>query len=322
MSVNYYYFDRLLGSDRSLPLPIAEATETDLNFVLNAEPFQNQALRHYNHCWKSPCGTNQILVEHDDSGFFISFPDEVVFHITPSGRLVTGFAPQTSDSELIPHLLMNQVLPMAFTLSGKSIFHASAVVIGGRAVLFVGNSGAGKSTLAAAFLSAGFLLLGDDCILIDDCKDRFMVTPNYPSLRLWDDSAEHLSETLPVSGLIRSRLTDKNIFSINVPDDQHSPIVQAPLQAIYLLDETSTPTIQLQTSDTHRAFLALLGAQFRLDIKQKQVIGQEFEKLSNIANRVPIKRLNYPKNYQRLNDVVERVYYDCLNTSTIQAIAT
>jgi hypothetical protein len=59
-----------------------------------------------------------------------------------------------------------QALPLAATLRGFEVLHASGVVIDGQAVLITGAAGAGKSSLAAALLRAGGLLLSDDAVAL------------------------------------------------------------------------------------------------------------------------------------------------------------
>jgi HPr kinase/phosphorylase len=62
--------------------------------------------------------------------------------------------------------------------------HASAVLIGAKAVLIRGPSGAGKSALAWALLDGGHAgvlpfarLVADDRALIEACHDRLLVRP-------------------------------------------------------------------------------------------------------------------------------------------------
>ncbi len=59
-----------------------------------------------------------------------------------------------------------QALPLAATLRGLEVLHASGVVIGGNAVLISGAAGAGKSSLAAALVRSGGLLLSDDAVAL------------------------------------------------------------------------------------------------------------------------------------------------------------
>ena len=50
---------------------------------------------------------------------------------------------------------------------GYEPLHATAVVVDGEAVAFLGDCGYGKSTLGAAFLARGFPLLTDDVLALE-----------------------------------------------------------------------------------------------------------------------------------------------------------
>ena len=55
---------------------------------------------------------------------------------------------------------------------------ASAVAIGGRAVMIEGPPGSGKSSLALALIDRGATLVGDDGVLIDAVDGRALVSPH------------------------------------------------------------------------------------------------------------------------------------------------
>ena len=55
---------------------------------------------------------------------------------------------------------------------------ASAVAIGGRAVLIEGPPGSGKSSLALALIDRGAVLVGDDGVMIEAHEGRVLVSPH------------------------------------------------------------------------------------------------------------------------------------------------
>lgn len=63
------------------------------------------------------------------------------------------------------------------------VFQASAVAIGGRALLIAGPPGAGKSSLALALIDRGAGLIGDDAVSLHradadaDAEDRLIAVP-------------------------------------------------------------------------------------------------------------------------------------------------
>jgi hypothetical protein len=87
--------------------------------------------------------------------------------------------------------LTGPALGVVLRLRGVLALHASAVVVRGRAVGFVGPGGAGKSTLAALFGLRGYPVLTDDVLALHRDGAAWMAQPAAPQLRIWEDS-EHL----------------------------------------------------------------------------------------------------------------------------------
>ena len=59
-------------------------------------------------------------------------------------------------------------LPVVLNLRGQEAIHATAILVNGTGVAFLGPTGSGKSTLAASFMLAGYRALGDDCMALLD----------------------------------------------------------------------------------------------------------------------------------------------------------
>lgn len=57
------------------------------------------------------------------------------------------------------------------------VMQASAVAIGGRALLIEGDPGSGKSSLALALIDGGAQLIGDDAVTLHAEGDRLIVCP-------------------------------------------------------------------------------------------------------------------------------------------------
>lgn len=83
--------------------------------------------------------------------------------------------------------LQGTVLGVLLNQRGKIVLHASAVEMGGKAVLFCGPSGEGKSTMAAALSMRGHRVIGDDvCAIGFDEKQRPVVSADARRLKLDD----------------------------------------------------------------------------------------------------------------------------------------
>src|SRR5205814_1400196 len=109
--------------------------------------------------------------------------------------------------------------------------HATAVVVDGRGIAFVGHSGFGKSTLAAAFLNAGHRLLTDDLLVVEESGNAVIAFPGAPRIKLFPKAAERLLPGTPQQGVMNSS-TPKRILAV-AQERRHDRAV--PLEAIYLL---------------------------------------------------------------------------------------
>lgn len=54
---------------------------------------------------------------------------------------------------------------------------ATAVAIGGKALLLEGPPGSGKSTLALALIDRGAILIGDDAVQLEECDGALWASP-------------------------------------------------------------------------------------------------------------------------------------------------
>lgn len=119
------------------------------------------------HTWPAPTGKPWALFYKLTEGslannYLVRFVEIADFFIGNEGLQITVCPSETADAAYVDHLYTNLVSPLALSLQGKLVLHASAVEINAKAVLFVGESGSGKSTLATGFANAGYRLLADD----------------------------------------------------------------------------------------------------------------------------------------------------------------
>jgi hypothetical protein len=121
---------------------------------------------------------------------------------------------------------------------GRSILHASAVEVGGKAVLFCGPSGAGKSTLAAAIAAKGFGHVADDqCVLSDLSGGATLVHPDGRAHKLWEQAIDKLNLADRSGPAVRSELRKFYV------EPGRSSIAPIPLAAIYILAEARAPDL-------------------------------------------------------------------------------
>lgn len=113
--------------------------------------------------------------------------DDATFDMIDGRRIdwvsATGAEPPISFYSTVTALLL--------AWRGAVPLHASAVAIGGRAILLSGPSGAGKSSLARALIARGGVLISDDLSLLAPMEAGLppMLLPGRPAIRLLPDAA-------------------------------------------------------------------------------------------------------------------------------------
>lgn len=116
----------------------------------------------------------------------------------------------------------------------RIVFSASAVLVGGRAVLFCGPSGAGKSTLAVALGQRGYPLVADDiCALDFEAADPPRVWPDGGRQQLWSEAIDGLG--LARQSPVRSTLQK---YYVEPAERVDQP---APMGALYVLRDARPP---------------------------------------------------------------------------------
>lgn len=112
-------------------------------------------------------------------------------------HLVVHADPRAS-AQLAGVLLAGNIAAVLLGLAGHASLHASAVVLDGMAIAFVGDTGMGKSTLAALFCAEGATLLADDVLRVETVGESCRCFHGTTELRL-RPAAEEIAARFPPS---------------------------------------------------------------------------------------------------------------------------
>ena len=249
-----------------------------------------------------------VLPGGDYFGFF--YGDGTRFIVERSGREVWADWPENYTLEDASTYLIGPVMGYVLRLRGVVSLHASAVAIEEQAIGLVGVPGAGKSTTAAAFAHRGFSVIADDVVALAEEAGDFLVQPGYPRVNLWPDSVRALfgsEEALP-------RITpnwDKRYLLLG-QNGYGFATKPLSLLAIYLLDTreeslTAPITEQVAGSEALRGLVANTYVNNLLDRHMRSV---EFDVLSRIAARIPIRRVRPPADPSAGFDLCEAISAD------------
>ena len=242
--------------------------------------------------------------------------DDVVgrFHMKRGCEIVVDPAPGV-DPALIRVLLAGRMMAFLLRQRGWLPLHASGVLIGGQAVLFLGASGAGKSTAAAAFHARGHQVITDDVAPVRvNGGGECILSPAGPTLRLRDDSRSVFGGTEP-PGHVQ---WDKSVFYLS----RSGGVGLASVRLVYVLADgeslrqeliqpVSAATVLSRTSFTkHR----------RMD---KEALSVHLRDCSAVASAVPVFRLTRRRSLAALPELVRWIEIEAgeadITSSTGQA---
>jgi hypothetical protein len=227
-----------------------------------------------------------------DGGYYrFCYADQTEFVIDRAGTQIWANWIDPLTLEDTATYLLGPIMGFVMLLRGVVCLHASAVVVGNQAIALLGPAGAGKSTTAAAFSERGYGVLAEDVMTIDDRHDCFLVRPAYPCIRLWPASVKalygtenHLPKLTPNWDKCYLDLTQRP------RQFQRQPL---PLAAIYYLgerrDDPAAPLVE--PLDRAEGMILLVGNTYSSKLMDKTMRAHEFELLSRVLNKVPLRRV-------------------------------
>lgn len=259
-------------------------------------------------------GTPWLRCARVASSYFLRFPDLASFVFSPSDSSIRCIPHRHTPAHTVNHLLLDQVLPLVLNYRGKEVLHGAAVATPYGACVFVGPTGSGKSTLAASFLSAGYSVLTDDCVVLDRCGEDIVTIPTYPGLRLWDDAIAALFGTTSLCTPV-AHYTPKQRFTAVVSATPVCPSTFS-LTGIYVMaasaGKPAAPGYSLERPllTKRDALMTLLSLAFKLDIDERCMLIREFNFLHHLVTQVPVRRLIIPDSFQALPHVRAAILSD------------
>ncbi len=308
-SLSFYYHLYGLNVESDLALPDLRSRTAPRNHDSSVKLFLRDALTHWPietsadestliFCSARNGSVNNpnLRIEYFDAArrYRFLYGDGIAFALDRDGRNIWGIWPSQMSLEDLMVYLLGSVFAFVLRLRGFTVLHASAAVIRGNAVAFVGKGGAGKSTIVGALARGGYPILSDDAVVLEEASEEFGIRPAYPHVRLWPDSAFILfgaKDALPKL-VPSSEWWDKCFLDLDQPGFRFQTEL-APIRRIFFLEPYSLE-VQVARVDEIRpvdAFARLTAntwANYALTTKMR---AKEFHAMGQLVQRVLIKRL-------------------------------
>ena len=163
---------------------------------------------------------------------------------------------------VLEEALLGPVLTLGLARRGVFVLHASAVLLNGGVVGFLGESGAGKSTLARLLAAEGLPRVADDLLAIDATPSAL---PHFPQLKL--DATE--------------------MAAISALEPRY------PLRALYLL--SFHPVVAVSVLYGATPAITLIEQTVGGKLFDNELMTASFAFAVQLATQVPVRRLRLPQ---------------------------
>ncbi len=235
--------------------------------------------------------------------FLIRVPGVARFMLK-GGREITFELEDDTPPEEAAIFIIGTVFGILLHQRGQVVLHASAVRVGGKAVLFCGASGAGKSTMAAALGQKGYGLLTDDvCAIGVDGAGKLVAHSDGRKLKLWAQAIKGLDLADRKADAVRAKL-EKYYVEPHEPGDE-----TLQLGAVYVLRETRPPHADgIERPNVVDAALFIRRNAYRPRlVAAMQQKDSYFRSAASIAAGPGVFILTRPLTFTALPDVIERL---------------
>lgn len=248
-----------------------------------AEPFEGaERLQE----WHYPDGTLGLTIDRDECGYrFYLYGAGVFVLAADGGRAVLHLDPEREESWDWRRYLIGQVLPFAALLHGLEVFHASAVEVGGGAVLLAGGSGLGKSTLALNMHLGGAGFFADDSVAIELIDGQILAHPAIATAKVREGARPLLRGD--TRGALREVVVADEHETRYLVETANGPL---PLRAVCMLELGEEPG-SLTTAAGKADPWELLGSTFNDVIRDPARLQGQLDLCGRIAETVPCLRV-------------------------------
>jgi len=294
--LRYLLYGLEVEADVSLPWlpPRAPSGAPDVRVTVGAHPAEAEGAagwtRRYVADRANADDEPTVAVDASGDGRWVRlcYADGTRFTVDAAGtRIGCSWRPPMTLEDTATYLL-GPVLGMVLRLRGLTCLHASAVSLGGRALLLCGRAGAGKSTTAAALAARGHRVLADDVVALERGAGGFEVRSAYPHLRLWPDAVHGLyggaAELPRLTPNWEKRFLDLAGAGAFAP----GPL---PLAAVYLLEVRERHQApRIEPVAPALAMLALIANTYVGWVPDHAAQGRDLALYGRLAREVPVLR--------------------------------
>lgn len=220
------------------------------------------------------------------------------------GRKLVVNPTNNANPVLFRHFVLGDGFRALLYQRGYVVLHASATCVNGRTVAFVGDSGQGKSTTVAAFYAAGYPVLTDDVAAIEPKTGSLQ--PAFPRVKLDRQAAKAV-------GADFERPDGDEPFRQYYVAPRAFDAEPISLGAVYVLAEGSEVRIETLPPG-EQPYRLMCESTSGYQHGEDRGVESHFTECVQLSEQVPVKRLERPRRFDVLSDVVRAVEADVAET--------
>lgn len=265
---------------------------------------------------RTPGFRSELMIDdHQHYLDVIQTPEATVFHfseVVDFFVLGDGIAYQIHDPAyafMVELHLLGYVLAFWLERGGWPAMHASAIVVDGHAIAFMGDHGGGKTSLAATMLRLGYPLLSDDLVGLTRTAGGYLARPGYPQMRMWPEQARYFLGHDEFERVNRAKP------KLRVPvgpeglgwfeGELH------PLTALYVPRRQNHGDVAFETLKPGPALFQLVRNSYLVGIVEGAGLAKRrLSTLADVIRGIPVRVVRYPNGLDGLPDVAERITDD------------
>jgi hypothetical protein len=242
----------------------------------------------------------------------LRFTNIADFYIWPERIIAHSLNPDYTY--LLEIRLLGTVLAFWLERRGMLALHTAATVVNSRAVAFLSSNSGGKSSLVASLVQAGFPLLTDDILPVENKNGVFVGRPGYPQMRMWPEQAQHFLGYYETLEIVHPAYSKRRVpvgaggFGSFCSEAQ-------PLACLYIPERRDPAAhgtaVTITAVPPAQAVIDLVRYSFAPRLVQAAGLQpQRLDFFAELVRQIPIRRLIYPTGYEHLPRVRDAILED------------
>jgi len=285
-----YYFKAFgLNIESEFPfqgIKIPEKGFFDIDVIKTSIPDHLESIEH-----------KSVSFESNDKQFLLRIHNVATFLIENGKKVSIDPSPNAENRE-IELFFMGSAMAVILMQKGIVPFHGSAFEKNGKCIIISGHSGAGKSSLLRYFISEGYKALTDDVCALSVKNDKVILSPSYPSSKIWSDVMTAFNLEQNENKQIRPNI---NKYQQSFLENFYNKPLE--VDSIYILRNKMTEVFELEEIKGFEKFKELKANLYRPKFPEAtNKVKETFIILNQLANQSKLFNLTRSTSIDLLND--------------------